>query len=519
MGIGCRILLLLTWLSLPFYALSASSGEVPGNAHEALRLLDQELERRDDYVAQRRKSIDSLRNTGSSSADLLALGQLYTSFNNDSALIIFTEGLNQAKASGDSALYNIFRLRRAALLPLAGINQAAIDEFNSVDTTGMTPEMYECYYSSGRQLYSHISAFHFDFYNIASQCDSMALDLEHKLLCWLTPGTVQHTLHSGQWNYGTGRTRRAAQLLQPMVDTLAMSHPAYAIANHILADIARKEGDTDENIRRLALSAIGDLRSATLEVTSLQELGRIMFSQGDVTRAHTYLNVALANAVQCHAKNRVIQTSESLPLIQRVHRLELRRSDRNTRWVIAGLALLLTVTLVLLIALKRQAAVEHRLRASLEQSNHLKEVYISQFLNLCSIYMDRLDQFSRTVANKISTGQIDELRRLTRSGKFSENRAEELTRIFDDAFLHIYPNFVDGVNRLLRPDAQIVLQAGEKLNTDLRILAFMRLGVEDTAHISRILGYSVNTIYAYRNRLRARAINRDTFEADVAAIP
>ncbi len=56
------------------------------------------------------------------------------------------------------------------------------------------------------------------------------------------------------------------------------------------------------------------------------------------------------------------------------------------------------------------------------------------------------------------------------------------------------------------------------MNTDLRILAFMRLGIEDSSRIAQVLNYSLNTIYAYRNRLKARALNRERFEEDVMKI-
>ncbi len=41
------------------------------------------------------------------------------------------------------------------------------------------------------------------------------------------------------------------------------------------------------------------------------------------------------------------------------------------------------------------------------------------------------------------------------------------------------------------------------------------LGVEESVKIAQILHCSVSTIYTYRNRMRGRAINRDTFEQDV----
>ena len=56
------------------------------------------------------------------------------------------------------------------------------------------------------------------------------------------------------------------------------------------------------------------------------------------------------------------------------------------------------------------------------------------------------------------------------------------------------------------------------LNTDLRILAFMRLGIEDSSRIAQVLNYSLNTIYAYRNRMKARAIDRENFEKDIMNI-
>jgi len=145
-------------------------------------------------------------------------------------------------------------------------------------------------------------------------------------------------------------------------------------------------------------------------------------------------------------------------------------------------------------------------------------VYISQFLQLCSIYMDKLNQFCKIASRKLAAGQSDELYRMTKSGKFVEEQSSEFYEVFDNAFLHIYPDFVAQVNVLLRPDCRIELRPGELLNTDLRILAFMRLGIEESARIAQVLNYSLNTIYSYRNRLKARAVNKETFEKDVMNI-
>ncbi len=132
--------------------------------------------------------------------------------------------------------------------------------------------------------------------------------------------------------------------------------------------------------------------------------------------------------------------------------------------------------------------------------------------------MDKLNQFCKITVRKIAAGQADELFRMAKSGKFVEEQSNEFYDIFDNAFLHIYPTFIEEVNSLLRPEERIELREGEKMNTDLRILAFMRLGIEDSSRIAQVLNYSLNTIYAYRNRLKARALNRERFEEDVMKI-
>ncbi|HLP81535.1 MAG TPA: transcriptional regulator, partial [Nitrosomonas sp.] len=52
------------------------------------------------------------------------------------------------------------------------------------------------------------------------------------------------------------------------------------------------------------------------------------------------------------------------------------------------------------------------------------------------------------------------------------------------------------------------------LNTELRIFALIRMGINDPEKIAKILGYSVNTIYAYKNRVKSKSIvPNEKFEA------
>ena len=91
--------------------------------------------------------------------------------------------------------------------------------------------------------------------------------------------------------------------------------------------------------------------------------------------------------------------------------------------------------------------------------------------------------------------------------------------MFDSTFLSIFPKFADEVNSLLRADAQLAQSDPDKLSTELRILAFMRLGIDDATRVAKFLNLSVNTVYTYRNKMKNRASDREKFEENLKNRP
>ncbi len=120
----------------------------------------------------------------------------------------------------------------------------------------------------------------------------------------------------------------------------------------------------------------------------------------------------------------------------------------------------------------------------LSESNQIKEEYIARFIKLCSTYIDKLDAYRRMVNKKISGGQIADLLKMTRSQNALEDELAELFANFDTAFLHLFPDFVKKFNDLLQENERIVLKKDELLNTELRIFALIRLGIEDSSQIA-----------------------------------
>ena len=483
----------------------------------ALDSLDSSLAIRHEIEAGRQRYIDSLvalqKNDTTRHCLIMEIGEAYTGFDNDSALVYFTRGVNLG------APENLpYRWKFASLLPLNGFFETAVNAFDSIDVAEVPDSLLASYYDSGRQMYSYIAAFFRAYPEVAAPYEKKALDMQAKLLTVLPRRSPEYRFNEAEYHFLNGRTEVARVLLEEVMENKGISSKMRARAAHHLSSLAKGDGDIDAYTYYLAISAPADVQSATREVASLQELGSTVYAAGDIDRAYTYLSSALDNAVECGAPLRMIESSRSLPIIERAHTANLAKTRRYVHYVIVAMSVLVLVLIIVLFVLRHEMSKMKALQENLRAANTAKEVYISQFLQLCSIYMDKLNQFCKIATRKLAAGQADELYRMTKSGKFVEEQSREFYEVFDNAFLHIYPNFVGQVNALLREDSQITLAPGEELNTDLRILAFMRLGIEESARIAQILNYSLNTIYSYRNRLKARAINRDTFEDDIMKI-
>ncbi len=113
---------------------------------------------------------------------------------------------------------------------------------------------------------------------------------------------------------------------------------------------------------------------------------------------------------------------------------------------------------------------------------------------------------------------MDDLLTMLHSNRMKDSDAKEFFLNFDRAFLNLYPQFVEEFNALLQPEYRIELKKGMLLNSELRIMALIRLGVKDTANIASLLLYSAQTIYNYRSTLRNHAIDKEHFEEHVAQL-
>ncbi len=430
----------------------------------------------------------------------------------------YEKGRSEAVAVSDHDTEVRFILKSAVCKTLTGFVGDGVNLFESLDYNTLSPELKELALECGRQLYSYVGAFYSSYPDEYRRWTYKATELQKQLLDMLDKESPKYLLNLGEYMFMIGKHRQAKAVLLELLENIPDDSNLAARAANIISQASESDGLYDEQIYYLAISAIADTKSATREVVSLQQLGMHLYENGDIERSREYLAQALDNAVECHAAMRMLQTSMALPVIDKAHQQTLKLGRNRLYMAIMFLVLLMICLIVVLSLLLREMKRMKELQAKLENANGLKEMYMSHFLNLCTIYMNKLNLFCQISIRKISTGHSEELLRLMKSGKLVGEDTQEFYDNFDRAFLHIHPTFIEEVNKLLLPDQQIILKEGELLNTDLRILAFVRLGINNSSTISQALNFSVHTIYTYRTRIRNQAINRDTFDDDIMKI-
>ena len=187
-------------------------------------------------------------------------------------------------------------------------------------------------------------------------------------------------------------------------------------------------------------------------------------------------------------------------------------------------ALALGLLVVVMYSLKQNKTLKAQrkdriiLNEKLKATNISRDKYVSLFIDLCAVAIDKYNNLTKTIERKVKAHQVDDLLVLLNNNRLKDKDVKEVLLTFDRAFLNLYPKFVDEFNLLLQPDHRIQLKEGQLLNSELRIMAFVRMGMKDTNRIATLLNYSAQTIYNYRSTLKNHAIDKDNFEDNVAKL-
>ena len=273
-------------------------------------------------------------------------------------------------------------------------------------------------------------------------------------------------------------------------------------------------GNDEERLYCLLRAAIIDLENSNQDVAAFTQISYMLRNSVDAGILDKFSEYSYSSMLKFRSRTRRILGMDVIVETDRLLRqqiLEQKRQLTLSLVLLSVLAVLLVGVLCYMVALIRKGKI---LTRRLERSNRISNGYIASFFQLYSSYIDRLLVFRGRINTSLRRGNTNYVIELTNPSRDITN--EELRHMydsFDSAFLDIFPTFVKDFNSLLKPECHIVLKENEKLNTELRIFAMIKLGVTESAKISELLHYSIKTVYNKRSGINSKlAIPKEKFE-------
>ena len=481
---------------------------------------------------------------------------MYKQFVLDSAYVYADRKLHVAQRIGNKVDVQYSQLDIAAILIKNGDYIAAIRQLQSLDRPLMSTGVQTYYYSLYGELYeakrlTALTKAQKDYY------EQLRVGYRDSMRNLQTTKSI--------WDDAEFLTTRhkytdALHILVKAYNNLDVNNRDMGYIAYAIADIYDKVDDTECVKQYLIMSAISDIKNSVREYISLRRLATILYEEGDVDRAYRYMRKSLEDATVCNAKLRIFEVSDVLPIIDKAYD-SMKAAER--RHLTIGLAVVVALLLMLVCMvfytgkqLRRIAQARRQLlksneslaemnsklnslntqitstneqlndanirlresNVSLGEANKIKNIYIMEFMSKCSSYIDKLEAYRRSLNKLAAAGMVSELYRKLKSKTIIDDEVEEFFEDFDRIFLKIFPRFVPTFNALLRPEESIQPKHKDRLSTELRIYALMRLGIVENEKIASFLRCSKQTIYSYRSRIRLRSLCPDDFENQVLRI-
>lgn len=462
----------------------------------------------------------------------------YTPYKSDSALAYARRKLVIAERLKNSWRINDSRLNLASVMGTVGMYKEAMDIISKVNINE-AKDLKGYYFHIYRTIYGLMAD-----YAASSQekkeYENITNAYRDSLLVVNAASSGTHLVVKADQMLVEKRYDEALKLLLNYFPTITQNkHEKAYIAYSIAMAYQGKRLKTKEK-EWFAISAINDLETATKEYVSLRSLAVLLFESGDVDRAYAYMKRSFDDALFCNARQRTFEVSKMMPIIDKAYQKAADSRARLMMITLISISILLILLIISIILVYRQmkkvgVARRNELEANrrlnevnreLQQINHhltesnvIKEEYIGRYMDQCSEYIDKIDEFRRKLNKTAANGKLDDVVKMLKSKELVDNELKEFYHNFDITFLQLFPTFVEEFGDLLIDNEYTQLKPGQLLSTELRVYALIRLGITDSVKISHFLRCSLSTVYNYRSRIRNKAKGtRENFEEQVSKI-
>ena len=538
-----RIILLFTLLLV----LSCSGEE----DRQLLEILDKTLENKPLYEGYFNDKVNVLKEVLNEQTDPeqvfnldMRLADAYRANCKDSVLVYLTQAREAAGKAGRPDLAAIVDFRTAVTYVKAGYAVEANDILEHYRNADIPDIALRSYYEAEHTYWGETMAYTSTPESYDNKLKNR--DLYREKLFGLT--------EEGSWHWHNLKrevfhevsdmenTRKHARA---MLDVSSENSREYAEAAYYYAYTFNEPEEKEEWLIR---SAIADIMCGTKDYSSLNDISGLMFRNGDIERAFRYAaDHCMVDALYFNGKLRPWQITRLFPEIESAYQEKHQRQNRITLTLLLCLAVLFSIMLVLVGFLyRRQHIIEAvrgklqdsymeidnrnreleeinsrlvKLNARIQESDKVKQEYIGLFLGMVSDNISTFRKYRMRVLKYIRQGNTKAITDEIEQQEPIDNDILEFYKMFDQAFISIYPDFVEKFNNLLADGAEIVPKGDDILTPELRIFALIKLGITDSSRIASLLHYSANTIYNYRAKTKNRARgSRDSFEDAVRNI-
>lgn len=517
-----------------------------------LKVLDKTVDNYQFYSNQKENELDKLKDllkyTSSYQQQYAICAKLYDeykSYKSDSALTYARKKLQIAEKTNNRHDLTEARLNLAANMGITGMYKEAMDILSTISIREY-PDLKAYYFYIYRTVYGFMAD-----YAASSQeknrYEVITAAYRDSLLIVNEPNSGTHIMVQSDQLIINKKYDEALKLLLRYYPTINGNIHDKAIIAYSISEVYHGKNERNLEKQWLAISANYDIQSANKEYISLRNLAFLLYEDGDVDRAYNYMKRSLDDAVFCNARLRTFEISKMMPIIDKAYQHQTESRQRLMMISLISISILSVLLMVAMFIVYRQmkklsVARKHLSEANeqlnglnqeLSNTNHqlentnetlleanlIKEEYIGRYMDQCSVYIDKLDDYRRLLNKTATAGKMEDLFHALKSKQFIEDELKEFYINFDSTFLQLFPTFVEEFTGLLIDNEETQLKQGELLNTELRIFALIRLGITDSVKISHFLRYSLSTIYNYRTKLRNKAsCPRELFEAYVMRI-
>ena len=511
------------------------------NTDSLLHQLTLAIAKAPDYDAAKKARITllqhSLRSTPGADANLLfalyeKLYAEYRIFNYDSAYRYAGLLREIAQRQNNPHLITEARLQLCFILLSSGLFRETYDSLRITNIVNEPDSIKATWYTLMGRYYYDLANYDYDGAHHSVDYDRQGNRYLDSALAFYPAGSFEQTYYGGLLHLKQTDIDKAASLFEQLLHNGRLTDHQLALTASTLSGVLGQKGRPDDAINLMLTAAIADIRASTKETYAIFILADMLYKKGDVRHASLCIETAIANAEFYGARQRKVQVSSVLSLIEseRINAVESQRRQLIGYSIVVTILLLALAALIVVIRkqVKKLQKAQQIITAAhenqrlinnkLQEANKIKEEYIGYFFSLDSEFFVKLERLKRTLDQKVADRKFEDIRFIVNNIQLKKEK-EELLRSFDTVFLRIFPNFVSRFNALFKEEDQVKLKENELLNIDLRIFALIRMGITDNEKIAQILEYSVNTIYAYKTRIKNRSIvPNEEFEARILEI-